>query len=77
MGYGMQPPQIDPEVARLTAELKRFREENAKLVRQLNAERQHVAHLENEVGRLDRENIQLKMPDARASLAGMLDDLCE
>lgn len=77
MAYGIPVPQVDPEVVRLKTELKRFKDENAKLVRQINAERMHVAHLENENARLDRENIRLRTPDARASLAGMLDDLRE
>lgn len=77
---GWIPPAVpvdpkDAEIARLKTELERFKQENAKLVRQLNAERKHVAEVENENKRLDRENIQLRAPDARANLASMLDDI--
>lgn len=73
--YGMKKPDPDPEVAHLRSELNRFKEENAKLVRQLNAERSHNSDLEREVTRLERELIQIQAPNARANLTSMLDDL--
>lgn len=76
---GMCPvPATDPkdaEIARLKAELKRFKEENQKVVRQLNAERKHNEDLERENARLEREYIAAAAPDARAHLQSMLDDL--
>lgn len=85
-GFGAMgiPPQAaipdelakaNAEVERLNGELTRFKEANAKLVRQLNAERDHSAELELQVGKLERELIQVKRPKARDHLQEMLADL--